>query len=491
MSNQALPAILNVATIPTMDNMEIRTEVLDPITATNSQVVFQIPKTGILDGGSFVQLAVLTAGATDKAFLPLNTGIHSLIESCFLKVGSKVISSNTDYAHYTTAVRQMETPEHRAYVDMVKCGAVGNRWGGVEDGRIGYRDVNYDDIDGTAADIEATVPALVKPTNNASTTPIFMVPLSQLIPMMKARQLPLFAIKEHIYLEINFRQQTSAATDVGQIACFTQGNTDPTAIVPSLTNIKFNSDHLYYSDEQMENTSKQIFSAQGLSVLYEDIIVTNAQVEALAAAPPAGSVVSQNIERQIAVSGKVCRNILISDKPTNMTHKLLGAYFSLADRVNDEVNFRINDQRLFDRNLVSSSRKYEELAQVIGKPLYVPNQMYSLDADTNKAQVDNPFSQNSVYTGKIENHQLPNASSTNGLPDRTVDIRGTSHYVGVDLTTTGFNVLGNGKRVGVKPILLNKVYNRVQGRTGGRELRIFTSIESVMVIRQGEVLISA
>ena len=48
MSSQ-LPDILNVKTLPTIDNMEIKTEVLDPITATNNEVVFQIPRNGILD----------------------------------------------------------------------------------------------------------------------------------------------------------------------------------------------------------------------------------------------------------------------------------------------------------------------------------------------------------------------------------------------------------------------------------------------------------
>ena len=486
---QPLPAILNVQTIPVMDNMEIRTEVLDPITATQNQVVFQIPKTGILDGGSFVQLAVETLVATTDAFLPLNTGIHSLIESVFLKVGSKVISSNTDYAHYTTAIRQMETPEHRAFVDAIKCGASGNRWGGTANGRIGYRDMNYSSFGGDDTAVETGVANLYKPTNDASTAPTFMVPLSQLIPMMKARQLPLFAIKEHVYLEINFRQQANGAGNIGKIACWKQGTTATnTAIVPSLTNIKFNSDHLYYSDEQMEATSKQIFSANGLSVLYEDIITTNAQVEPVGNVP-AGSVVAQKIERQIAVSGKTCRSILITDKPVGTTHRLLGDYYSKADRVADEVNFRINDQRLYDRNLVSSSRKYEELSQVAGKPLYVPNQLYSLDSDTDKSVVNQPFNQSSLYVGKIEDHAMPDGTAA--APDVKNDLRGTSHYVGVDLTTTGFNTLGNGQRIGVKPILLNKVYNRVTGGEAGRELRIFTSIESVMVMRNGEVLISA
>ena len=53
----SLPDILNVKPLPTIDNMEIDTEVLDPISSSNTEVVFQIPKNGILDGGSFLSLA--------------------------------------------------------------------------------------------------------------------------------------------------------------------------------------------------------------------------------------------------------------------------------------------------------------------------------------------------------------------------------------------------------------------------------------------------
>ena len=132
-SPSSLPAILNVATIPTIENMNVKTEVLDPITLTSTQAVFQIPKTGILDGGSMLQLGVL---ADPTQFFPLTTGIHGLIRSVFLKVGGKVLASNDDYAYYTTMTRQFETPEQRAYVDMVKSGACGDRWGVVGSGRL-------------------------------------------------------------------------------------------------------------------------------------------------------------------------------------------------------------------------------------------------------------------------------------------------------------------------------------------------------------------
>lgn len=486
--NNQLPAILNVATIPTINNMNIKTEVLDPITITNKQAIFMIPKTGILDGGSMVQLGIT---ADPKNFFPLNTGIHGLIKSCFLKVGGKVIASNDDYAYYTTMTRQFETPEHRAYVDMVKSGACGDRWAEVESGRIGYRDL-VTTLSGTAPNTELKVPEFIRPTQSDATTPLFSVPLSTLIPMMRSRQLPLLAIKEHIYLEINFNEQTTIS---GNITCIADGGTTAEkAVKISLPNIKFISDHLYYTNDQMDNVVRQTLSDQGLSILYEDLITTFADVPEVAVT---SGVVPQSIERQIAVSGRTVRNILIQEKVLNDTHSLLGDYLSQDLIIPSEYNFRINDQRIYDRNVNAPPRKYNEVAGVMGKPLMVPNQMYSYDVDTDKQDIPlQRLNQNSVMICKVEGHQMPNATNTS----LTNDLRNTSHYIGYDATTTGFNVLGNGAKIGVKPIIVNRVYSRqapaagppqVVNQNTARQMRIYTGVERVMVLKNGEITLSA
>jgi hypothetical protein len=484
MSSQ-LPDILKVQTLPTISNMEIKTEILDPITASDNEIVFQIPKNGILDGGSFVSLAVKTANGVADAFLPLQTGIHGLVKSAFLMSGSKVIASTEDYGHYQTMLRQFETPEHRAYVEQVKSGNSMDRFCEVDGatGRLMPKDLQYNTFanDNTA---RAVVPAFIKPTDDDSTTPIFCVPLSQLIPFMRSRQLPLFAMKENVFLRLVLNTQSARAD--GTICCFPSGSTSSGVIKPSQTNIKFYSDHLYYKDGSMEATQKAIFSENGLSYIYEDMVLTTHQLPAVAN-PVSPAITEQKIERDIAVSGRVVRSILISEKETNKAHNLLGLYHSEADLTDREYNFRINEQRFYDRDLKNPSQKYNELSKVMAKPLQVPQQLYCLDADTNKANADNTLNQNSMYIGGIEAHILPNGTNA----DRTNDIRGMSHYVGVDLTTSGFNVLGNGKRIGVKPIVYQCKESRTAGKQQAREVRFFSNVERVINIRNGDVQVSA
>lgn len=436
-----------------------------------------------------LQLGVLAASTQ---FFPLTTGIHGLIKSVFLKVGGKVLASNDDYAHYTTMMRQFETPEHRAYVDMVKSGATGDRWGVVGSGRLAFRDLDAAiDAGGDQTADEFTVPTLMRPTLVDSTTPLFTIPLSTLLPMMRSRQLPLLAIKDHVYLEINFNTQTTVP---GKIVCSNKGTEAACAVKLSKPNIKFISDHLYYTQPQMAGIVAQTLTAQGLSVLYEDLITTFASIPA--PADPGTSVVPQVIERQIAVSGKTIRHVMIASKNEGVVHPVHGEYFSRDLIIPTEYNFRINDQRIYDRDVVAPPRKYQELSAVTGKPLMVPSQIYSFDTDSDKENLPTKaLNQTSVTIGKVCGHQMVAANGT--VTDG--DLRATSSYIGYDATTSGMNTLGNGARIGVKPITLQMTLQRWK-KTGGvpvvsehlaREVRIFTGVERVFNLKNGVITISA
>ncbi len=495
MSN--LPDILKVQPLPSIDTMTIHTEVLDPITITDSQAVFQIPRTGILDGGSFIQLGATCAAGQNKCFFPLTTGVGAMIDSVQLKVGGQVVSSTEDFGHYHTLMRQFQTPEHRSHIGMVKEGAVGDRWAtnlgsagaNVAGGRVGYQDLAYDATGGVAE-----VPAFVRLTSDDTTTPLFSIKLSQLIPMMKSRQLPLFAMKEHVYLVINFQQQKTVA-DIGKVAVF--GDAEPATaaaatVIPSKVNIKFVSDHLYYTDETMSQTANMIKQEGGLAFLYEDLILTTSQIEAVGQ-PALGSVTQQQIQREIGVSGRTVRSLYIADKPQTYVNKVLGDYVSKCPTTETQVNYRINDQRIYDRPLQSPSRKYHELALTAGRPLMCPNQLYSFDADANKATADRQLNQSSISNATIDLHVpvtgLGAGAGGSGLG--TVDVRGCSHYLGLDLSVNGLNELGNGRLIGVKPIELDLTYERTNADFAARTVRTYAMVERTASIKGGEIFISA
>ncbi len=484
----SLPSVLEVQSLKTEQTMDIKTEVLDPITISDTEAVFQVPKNGILSGGSFVSLAVRTPAGVSDAFLPLDTGIFSLVKSAHLMVGSKEIASCEDCGHYERMVSKFEVPEHRALVESVKSGRCMDRFVELDTatGRIMPLDLDYTTFaaDNTA---RAVVPPNLKPTDDDSTTPVFSVPLSKLLPMMKSRDLPLYLMKENVFLRLVFNTQSTRAE--GTICCFPQGSASSAAVVPSRVNIKFVSDHLYYDDGTMEQMRAQSMS-NGLSYLYEDSILTIAQIPA-SANPTAPAVSEQKVERDIAVSGRVVRSLLVAERfsttTDNPAHLYLGAYVSNDLHTDTSYNFRVNEQRVYDRDVVKPSHKYSELSMVFASPLQVPSQLYSFDVDSDKSRADQLPNQNSVFIGGVEGHILPNATNV----DRSNDLRGTSHYVGIDFTTSGVNTLGNGKQISSKPIIISKTLKRTNGRQQAREMRIYASIERLFTIRNGDVVVSA
>ncbi len=472
-SQSQLPQAFKIAPSKSVQTLEIRTEQLDPITITNNEAVFQLPMNGILDGGSFIQLAV---EADSTGFFPINTGIHALVESCELQVGTKVIMTTQKYGHRQTAIRQLDSPEHRAYVDMIKSGTCGDRWAETSAGKISYQDLVYN-----AALTAATVPAFLKPTAVASTTPVFSVPLSSLFPAMILRQLPLFAMKEQVYIRIRFNQQPNGTS--GKIVCFPDAFAGNTSAVPSLTNIKFMSDHLFYNDDTMNQIAAQIASSGGMVELYEDLILTEVQTPAVAN-PAGGTVVEQRVEQEIAVSGRVVRGLLISDQKTTLSQNpavaWCGEYVSTEGRIPDQLNFRVNDSRVFDRNLIEAPDKYNQLRFAMGRPLRVPSTLYSFDPDTDKSDPVRAANQSVISDAvALEGHaNIENA-------------RSTQHYTGLDLSTTGVNMLGAGTQIGVKPIQVTKTYSRINGDNQARTMRVWANVERTMRIQNGTIEVSA
>lgn len=472
----SMPSSFQSVLLPDVDTMEIKSEVLDPITATDSLVVFQLPKTGTLDSGSMVTLGCVLSDATKVGdfFYPIDSGIHSLIKSVTLKIGNKIVAQSQDHTHFATMMRKFKTPEERAFKDMPRQGCVGDRFALHPDGRIVYRDMASSDNN------TLTVPEFVKPTADDSTTPVFSIMLSEFLPAFKNQQIPLFAIKDHVYIELVLRSQSSSVGDIGQICC----SNDPTVgaeVKFSKVNCKFLYDGLYYSDAKNNQVMESAASEKGLTYLYEDILETIASV-------PAGvDNQAQTIEREVALSGKYVRSIMISDKPVGASTVLQGQYISRDQVKPSTLNLRVNDQRMFDRGITSPPRKYDELSFAAAQPLQVPSQLYSYDVDTDSSGA---ITQNSFFVGSVEGMDLCPADSSES--QSSTDIRGTSHYVGFDLSKDSTNTFENSTLCGVKPIRVEKTYQRGSGDdNSAREMRIFSSVLKSLTIKSGVAMVSA
>ena len=244
-------------------------------------------------------------------------------------------------------------------------------------------------------------------------------------------------------------------------------------------NCKFLADYLTYTNEKMDETARLVMSETGLSMPYEDIQLTSSNIPPVQPTPLGTNVVAQNVNRQLGLSGRNVRSILVHDHRVN-PNPLVGQYSSDAYNKPDSYNWRINDKLVYSRDVVSESRKANQLSDVFSTNINCLNAEYSLDLLTDKLQPHQP-----------KNQELVIDNTTQGVDQQ--EVQGTMHFEGVDLSVSPLNIPGAGMKVAQKPVEhLRTIYRTASpGQNDARELRYFSTVERLLTIKNGAVFVSS
>lgn len=477
MSSQlSLPNALKTKPLPTVSTMSVDTNILDPVISTSTFARFVLEKKGILDAGSAFTFCLTNGDAGDDGniFLPVKTGIHSLIKQATLRVGAKIIASSDNYGEYQTIKRQFKTSEEKALKDMVKYGCND----GLEPSAAVANNGTFHMANAIYAEdgLTGLMPAEYQILNDPLQSPNFQIKLSDLFPMLRNVQLPLFVFNEPVSVELVFNTQSDGAGDLGKIACAAVGATN-TAVNLETGQTKFLADYLTYDDGTMAATAKQVFSDQGIVMPYEDLLLTTSSIPAITN-PVAPVVVQTNHTTDIAVAGRLLRSVVIhSNDSTN--NVLLGRYASKSYQTPDAYNFRVNDMQFLPNDVSREPQKQYELGKVFGKDIEIHNIEYSKDLLTNKQDGDN----------SINNFLINNTELFHGQSQRA--LLGNCHYHGADFSKTPFNTPGNGTLIGQKPVQFIRKLFRGQGEQAGITQRCYSLVERQLIIKGGSVQVSA
>ena len=123
MSSNA-PDLTKIGAMPSPQNMNISTSIIEPIHHDESFCRFVLMNRGILHSNSKLQLALVKSGK--EAFLPLNVGSHALIQRCVLKAGTKTISEVDDWNHLQAYRSMFMSNEAKSEREGVLTGRVGS-----------------------------------------------------------------------------------------------------------------------------------------------------------------------------------------------------------------------------------------------------------------------------------------------------------------------------------------------------------------------------
>ena len=231
-SQDRIPDLIKVGAIPSSYGQSLHTDVIDPVTFSQSRVRFTLQRVaGFLHSNSKVTLAV-TPNTTSTAFYPLNIGISNLVKSAALRIGNQTVCEIDDYdqfhAYQSMFISNEDNKEREQFLSQ-RC--------------IAHKPV-YDDRTANTTDKppnsakkvgldvgrNPTVPAAggagtfqllpfqlhdATSAQTISDAPVYSVYLSDLFPFMKFNQLPLFMIDQEVHIDIEFQPTTSSLSAAG------------------------------------------------------------------------------------------------------------------------------------------------------------------------------------------------------------------------------------------------------------------------------------
>jgi hypothetical protein len=505
MSGRKLPAVLRTDTFERPVNQDINTDILRPVQFNQRATRFVFDRKGVLDANSQLNLKLLVqdsgnVGEATGASFPSSCGVLSLIRRAFLTIGGRRVSNLEEVAHYNTWKRLHWSNEYRKGVAIPKQGgadvvvgsmskdiaadsngvvltSIKSRGFDAPYGVLGRESSEFaiddlvDNTDTTLArqtseETETSEAVSRQLGLTAQTSPSFVIGLSQLIPFLIGVQLPLFAIREEVALNIEWTEDGNNSRFIVPIE-----NPLGNAITPSQCSSTIveadcfiMADYLFYPD-QMGELADEIMNRGGYDIPYLEVY-TQQNFTSYAAGLKTNSY-------QIAMGGKNVKHIIVQKQQplalddADKTND--GLYQSKAFVKGVSYQLQIDSQNFYSRPVSNVGLQKTEADQVEGIPLQLCNYLYSYDGQVN----DDGTSTNQTLglTNRKYNTLTQNLES------------GNQAWLGVRIE----NSFGVGKRLSNLPMVYTETIDVKPDDATDRNVRFFVGTQRVLNISQGIV----
>jgi len=341
----------------------INTQVIYPISINDQTCTIIIPnRGGSLDRHTTLVLPVI---ATNGCFLPVGTGIASLIQSCSLLSNGVVIAENSEVGSYITMQNSFKKTEFRKRVLLPRTGCRENYSpsnAGYQDilahantriqnclqapGKITLDQLQYKILNpaapqtgtSTANAADPWDPALdsfgvaVEPgidnnnyriSSNPLTTANFYLSLEQIFPLLYGSlQLPTYLIETELSLVIRW-SSNNTAYHLNERVCqradiIYAGRANPVPVTCRIIReeVLLLTDYLVPTDDVKNELTRQIMSDEGLVLNYADLLFNNFFCKGLGADEVLGTRNHTRYNFQLGLSNKVVRQIYLMFQPT-------------------------------------------------------------------------------------------------------------------------------------------------------------------------------
>tara|TARA_R110000737_G_scaffold350392_1_gene389264 strand:- start:3130 stop:4671 length:1542 start_codon:yes stop_codon:yes gene_type:complete len=506
-----LPDVLKVAPLNRPVDQECSTDILQPTTISQSQCRFVLPNVGILDANSQLHVSQIVVNSANQStdsnsYYPSTVGACALISRCYLTIGGAEICDVRDVNqfinwkrhHYSNEYKRGTAMPHQAGND-VYMGSAGLVDALVTDqqkksrgflppfGTIGKETSEYGFQDNTAsagfatqqnADINNTDKPKRLIPYEASRAPGMLIALAQLIPLLVGVQLPLFAIQQEVSIVIEWSPDTwghrfmFSKFDASLVpAAVDKKNLKSTIVEDEVFLVM---DTLLYPS-LMDQIKDQIMSRGGYSIGFDDVITQSNFVQY------DQSKGDSTYEFQIPLASRRVKRLIVQKQvelDTVVETLPAGYYNSVALRLGESYNFRIDNNNVYSVPLSNTSLQRSETDLVEGVPMVLSSNLYSFK-NTVDSTGATPADGDNITKRESNTHAM------------SADA-GSQHYIGLKIE----NSFGQGHLMGIHPV----IYTERSSLTGfdvgtgttpnvksNRVVRFFAVYQKVMNINNGLV----
>ena len=426
------PSLLNIKSMPVNTEMRVESDVLEPLTFSQSEAVWELQPKGFLHPNSAITIALDVNSAVGRAFPYVGVGIHSIVRRAVLRTtAGRVINDTDDWnvlqATKSLAVLNSVNKEREQFLTgrQVAYEMYYDEGSDVK-ATDGYGLSNGNEV---CLDAKSTQEGMsVRPEILNKAQPEFQLKLHELFGYCKAgNQLPLFLLpNERVQIVLYWAD----SSDLKNRLAISKEDDAQVGATFSITKdkCKFVADYSFYSNSIMEKFRSEY--SKGLTFAYTDYRLSKQSINQATAL--------QNV-RNIGGNGMIVDSVLHSIQlddggPLELTGRFsaeeptaLGGA-GKTDRNLLTSNLFLNSQFLYPQSVSNSARHYHNLKESMGQVPYVSRATYSGEGQEALSGLDT-----GEFEGRTQDTELTGAFFFQGFR-----LAGTGQRVdnrGIDLHT--------------------------------------------------------
>jgi hypothetical protein len=379
-----VPDLVKIGSIPSNLQIDYDTTVYEPVTKSQSFLRFQIDNKGILHSNSKLTIS-MEDGIAETAFFPLGVGVNSLIERATLKCGGKTLSEIDDWNHYMAYRSMFISAENNKDRESITTGRI-----------MSYKSLyntsksaSVTEIPNTKAKAIGLDTGMYVNASNArdntlipdyllaENAPVFQISLADLFPFLKMNQIPLYMMRDPLFVELTL----VGATSKNRLS-LQSGATGGKTYNVDLNNTHLIIDHIYYPPEQME-----AYAADNpqITLSYHDYNLSKQSLTPTQA---------KNNIRNIGGAGRIVTKVIhgisnnADDGQTQVLNNFQAEYPNAGDE-GVELNVRYNNSFIYPIDVKNTARLYNLVTTSEGMTPFVPRDAYNDEGDaiTNKDDI--------------------------------------------------------------------------------------------------------